>query len=78
MIQGFHVSRKTKINLHHEALKRPTDTNLSKYKTYGNLYDKLLRACRKLYFVINLNKAKKTQKNMGTPQRSNELNHKQS
>ena len=65
MTKGLLVSRLTKINLHHEALTKPNDTNLSKYKTYRNLYNKIIRASRKHYFATNLNKAKKDPKKLG-------------
>jgi hypothetical protein len=54
MTPGLLTSRNKKNTLHRVSLNNPTVLNLTNYKTYRNLYNKILRASKKLYFTSNL------------------------
>jgi hypothetical protein len=64
MTQGLLVSRQTKINLHKTAITHNTMTNWNKYRTFRNLFNKTVRASKKLYFdkqlKTNIKNPKKT------------------
>ena len=62
MTAGLLVSRKNKLNLHKIAIADPSDGNLSRYKKYRNLYNKIVRASKKLYFDKNFKRFKKNPK----------------
>jgi hypothetical protein len=62
MTSGLLVSRRTKLALQKKSIASPTVTNISAYKNYRNIYNKLLRASKKLYFDNNLKKAQKNPK----------------
>jgi hypothetical protein len=62
MTGGLLISRITKNNLHKLAIQTPTVDNINKYKTYRNLYNKVLRASKKSYYCEGLHKAKKNPK----------------
>jgi hypothetical protein len=71
MTSGLLVSRRTKLALQKKSIASPSATNISAYKNYRNIYNKLLRASKKLYFDNNLKKAKKNpKKNLVPSQRS--------
>jgi hypothetical protein len=58
MTSGLLQSRKTKLELRKKSLNDPSPDNLTNYKNFRNLYNKTLRASKKLYFEqkIQLNK----------------------
>ena len=64
MSRGLLISRKTKLKLATQLSKFPTPANLSKYKTFRNIYNSTLRAAKKLHFhkaiQNNTNNLKKT------------------
>ena len=62
MTAGLLVSRKNKLNLHKKSITEPSETNLSRYKTYRNLYNKLIRASKKMYFDYKFRKNRKNPK----------------
>jgi len=62
MTQGLLVSRITKNNLHKASIANPSDINLYLFKSYRNLYNKLIRKSKNLYFETELNTNKKNPK----------------
>ena len=62
MTKGLLVSRATKLKLHKKSIAEPTEINLSAYRSFRNLYTKILRASKKLYFDANFKKAKNNPK----------------
>ena len=64
MTKGLLVSRKTKLRLRQKALEHPTLTFKSDYKTYRNLYNKLVRKAKENYykeiFLLHKHNPKKT------------------
>jgi len=66
MTQGLLISRMTKNNLHKAALVNPNDLTIHLFKSYRNLYNKLLRKSKNLYFETELNLSKKNPKKPGT------------
>ncbi len=60
--QGILISRSTKLNLHKTSIISPTPENIAKYRTYRNLYNKLNRISKKLYYENNLKMAEKDPK----------------
>ena len=56
------ISGQTKIKLHKTAIADPKPDNVSLYKRYRNLYNKISRASKKLYFSNSLYQAKKNPK----------------
>jgi hypothetical protein len=65
MTEGLPVSRRHKILLHKKSLVDPSEPNISAYKTFRNIYNRVVRASKKLYFDNNLKKAKKNLKKPG-------------
>lgn len=53
---GLLTSRKTKNILHKKSISDPSPTNISKFKTYRNLYNTLLKKSKLLYFHAKLQK----------------------
>lgn len=51
MSPGLLTSRKAKEKLHRKKIKNPTPVNSLKYKNYNNLYTKLCRLAKKLYYT---------------------------
>lgn len=62
MTAGLLVSRRNKLNLHKISIKYPTELNTTKYKTYRNIYNRVSRAAKKLYFEKGLSAAHKDPK----------------
>jgi len=62
MTQGLLVSRITKLKLYKIQTANPSAINIDNYKNYRNLYNKILRASRKMYFVGGLENAKRNPK----------------
>ena len=62
MTKGLLVSRANKLKLHKKSITEPTETNLSAYRSFRNLYTKILRASKKLYFDVNFQNAKNNPK----------------
>lgn len=62
MTKGLLISRSTKLSLHKHSILNPSPLNISKYRSYRNLYNKLLRTSKKLYFERNFKKYKKDPK----------------
>jgi Reverse transcriptase (RNA-dependent DNA polymerase) len=62
MTGGLMVSRNTKITLLKKSLIEPTEQNILKYKTYRNLYNKIVRVAKKVSTHERLEKCKKNPK----------------
>jgi Reverse transcriptase (RNA-dependent DNA polymerase) len=62
MTSGLLVSRRTKLTLHKKSISEPTAANISAFKSYRNIYNRLVRASKKMYYDSNLKKAKKNPK----------------
>jgi len=62
MTTGLLISRLNKIKLHKKSIADPSQENISKYKNYRNLFTKLLRKSKILYFESNLEKNLKNPK----------------
>jgi hypothetical protein len=64
MTKGLLVSRNTKLRLRKKSLENPTLTYISDYKSYRNMYNKLIRKAKEKYyseaFLINKKNPKKT------------------
>ena len=56
--EGLVTSRRNKIRLDKLASISPTPFNINTYKSYRNLYNKILRLAKKMYFETELGKAK--------------------
>ncbi len=54
---GLLISRRSKTTLHTISIKEPTQYNISKYKTYRNLYNSTIRNSKRLYFQQKLLKS---------------------
>jgi len=54
MTNGLLISRNTKKNLHKTSIADPSVTNVQKYKNYKSMYQRVLRAAKKLYFTSKL------------------------
>ena len=65
MTAGLLVSRKTKLQLHKRSLVSPTDNNISKYRNYRNIYNRLIRHSKKLYFEKGFYRARRNPKKLG-------------
>ena len=66
MTTGLLISRTTKLNLHKIALTDNVPYNWKQYRTYRNVFNKTVKASKKLYYLRNLKKnAKNPKKNMG-------------
>jgi hypothetical protein len=50
MTKGILISRKTKLKLRKKSLEYPTFTYISEYKTYRNLYNKIVRKAKEKYY----------------------------
>jgi len=59
---GILTSRKQKNLLHKKMIADPSDLNTNNYKTYRNVFNRVVRASKKLYFEQSLEKAKKNPK----------------
>jgi hypothetical protein len=64
MTQGLIVSRRRKIELLKISINNPTVDNCSKYKVYRNMYNKLVRARKKLHYHEKIEKSQKNPKKM--------------
>ena len=62
LTNGLLISRQTKLELCKKATKERTNDSVQKYKTYRNLFNKLLRISKKMYFDSNFNINKKNPK----------------
>jgi hypothetical protein len=62
MTTGLLISRTTKNKLYIKSISHPTDSNISLYKTYRNIYNTLIRKSRQIYYSNNLHFAKKDPK----------------
>jgi len=58
MTQGLLISRRTKNLLHKASIENPSNFNITYYKNYRNLYNKLIRNCKSLYYEQELNQCK--------------------
>jgi hypothetical protein len=66
MTNGLLISRNNKLRLHKLAIKNPTVENVTGYVRFRNLYNKTLRASKKLYFEQSLNEhSTNSKKNLG-------------
>jgi hypothetical protein len=54
MTQGLLISRLNKLRLGKIASKHPTAENIHKFKMYRNMYNTVLRACKKAFFENQL------------------------
>ena len=66
MTKGILVSRLNKISLHKEFVKNPVEANHSKFKTFRNLYNKIIKASKKIYFQSELTKHQSNLKKHGS------------
>jgi hypothetical protein len=62
MTNGLLISRKKKNELHKISLTVPNELNLQLYRNYRNLYNKLIRASKKMTFGDEINKNSKNPK----------------
>jgi hypothetical protein len=62
MTRGLLVSRKNKMLLHKICINDPSVDNVQKYKSYRNLYDKLLRVSKNMYYECSFEKFQKNPK----------------
>ena len=62
MTFGLLTSRRTKITLHKKALTHNTNENWLAYRTYRNLFNKILRTSKKLHYERQLNNNSKNPK----------------
>lgn len=56
--KGLIVSSRQKCKLYKHKLKKPTDTNIAKYKHYCKLYNRIRRAAKRKYYSDSINKHK--------------------
>jgi hypothetical protein len=66
MTAGLLISRKTKNQLFKNQLVEKTPVNVQKYKTFKQIFDRTLRAAKKLYFQTKLQENAKNPKKPGT------------
>ena len=66
MTKGILVSRLNKISLHKEFVKNPVEANHSKFKNFRNLYNKIIKASKKIYFQSELTKHQSNLKKHGS------------
>lgn len=64
MTQGLMISRKKKLKLYKKSLVNPSTNKSNAYKSYRNLYNKVVRASKMLYYKTNVNKNKNNPKEM--------------
>ncbi len=55
MSSGILTSRKTKMSLNLTAIKKPTESNLTKFKKYRNIYNTVIRNAKQHYYNRKLN-----------------------
>ncbi len=60
MTPGLIKSRSTKLTLYKNYLLNRTENNHSLYKTYRNLFNRVLKNSKKLYYEHNFQNAKKS------------------
>ena len=65
LTKGLLISRKNKLELHKLSLQSPTDSNITKYKQYRNIYATILRKSKQMYYEKTLRANKKTLKKLG-------------
>lgn len=58
MTKGILTSRKTKLNLYNKSIHNPTPVKTATYKNYRNMYNKIVRASKKLHFETKINENK--------------------
>ena len=59
MSRGILISRKNKNALAHRSIKSPSVTNSEKFKAYRNLYNRVIRESKKLFFEKQLSENQK-------------------
>jgi len=62
MTLGILTSRREKIRLHKKSLAFPSQDNLLAYRKYRNVFARILKASKKLYYATEFNKARKNPK----------------
>ena len=62
LTKGLLISRKNKLELHKLSLLSPTDSNITKYKQYRNIYATILRKSKQMYYEKTLRANKKKPK----------------
>ncbi len=65
MTLGLLTSRTQKNKLHKISLLNPTQSNIDQYRLYRNIYNRLVRAMKKLYYEDSLSKNIKNPKKHG-------------
>ncbi len=66
MTRGLLVSRNTKKTLHKSSISSPSAETIAKYKNFKTIYQRVIRAAKKLYFTSKLeSNADNPKKNMG-------------
>ena len=69
MSQGLLTSRESKNKLMKLSIVDPSPQNILKFKNFRNLYNKLIRAAKKMYYVSELKaNANNLKKNLVTTQ----------
>ena len=72
MTTGLLISRSNKLKLLKIALSDNVPYNWSQYRNYRNLFNKIVRASKKLHYLKNLElSAKNPKKNLGHSKRTN-------
>ena len=56
MTKDLMTSRAKKNELHVISLNNPTQENIERFKSYRNIYNKLIRAMKQLYYETNISK----------------------
>jgi len=62
MTLGLLTSRREKIRLHKKSLAFPTQDNILTYRRYRNVFARILKASKKLYYATEFSKARKNPK----------------
>ena len=62
MTSGLIISRSTKLSLYKQYLLNSSEVNQQKYKLYRNIYNRVLKLSKKLYYETNFNIHKKNPK----------------
>jgi hypothetical protein len=62
MTKGLLVSRNTKLTLHKLSLKHKTPAHTNKYKEYRNVYTRLIKASKRLYYQNSFTESTKNPK----------------
>jgi hypothetical protein len=67
MTQGLIISRRTKNNLHALSVADPSPANINRYKNFKSIYQRLIRAAKKLFIAEKLKENASNPKKHGKP-----------